>query len=182
MLDSPNEEATGKECLKIIAENRSSSLLLSFLETNGAIYDMPPDINMAYAALGVEDRTISDEFLITTFKVAVSDAPSRLSDFRAALRVIGNDRNSDRIKEFLQTGDTEVETMGSLTTPVGLENIGNTCYLNSLLQYYFTIKPLRDMVLEYEKYQEGEVTDALIKRVGGRKVTAMEIEGAKKCK
>jgi ubiquitin carboxyl-terminal hydrolase 25/28 len=181
-LDSPSDEATGKECLRIVAENRSSPLLLSFLETNGAIYEVPPDINTAYATLGVEDRTISDELLITTFKVGVSDAPSRLSDFRAALRVIGSDRKSNKINDFLQTGDTEVETMGSLTMPVGLENIGNTCYLNSLLQYYFTIKPLRDMVLEYEKYQEGEVNDALVKRVGGRKVTAREIEGAKKCK
>ncbi|KAA8894285.1 hypothetical protein FN846DRAFT_786629 [Sphaerosporella brunnea] len=158
--DNPNDEATGKECLKIIAENRKSPLLLTFLETNGAVYDIPPDLDAAYAALQASDRSLSDDLLIDVFKIRVLDAPDRLSDLRVALRVIADNRNSTKIKEFLETGDTETAAMGSSTVPVGLENIGNTCYLNSLLQFYFTIKPLREMVLEYEKHQEEEVADA----------------------
>jgi hypothetical protein len=127
-----------------------------------------------------------DYFCFVPARVALteaqlSDTPSRLSDFRAALRAIGDSRNSDRIKDFLKTGDPDPATMGSATMPVGLENIGNTCYLNSLLQFYFTIKPLREMILEIEKYQEGEVADALVKRVGGRVVTVAEIERAGRC-
>lgn len=67
---------------------------------------------------------------------------------------------------------------------MGLENIGNTCYLNSLLQFYFTVRPLREMILEIDLYQEENITDEVVerKRVGGRKVTRKEIERAKKCK
>ncbi|KAJ1954796.1 ubiquitin-specific protease ubp2, partial [Dipsacomyces acuminosporus] len=34
------------------------------------------------------------------------------------------------------------------TLPVGLKNIGNTCYLNCMLQCLFSIKPIRDAVLK----------------------------------
>ncbi|KAI8604552.1 hypothetical protein EDD21DRAFT_350815 [Dissophora ornata] len=41
-------------------------------------------------------------------------------------------------------------------TPVGLSNIGNTCYLNSILQYIYTIKELRETVMNMEMYEEKE--------------------------
>ncbi|KAH6653039.1 hypothetical protein BKA67DRAFT_307894 [Truncatella angustata] len=41
------------------------------------------------------------------------------------------------------------EQPSDTSTPPGLGNIGNTCYLNSLLQYIYTITPLRDLVLRY---------------------------------
>ncbi|GJJ69979.1 hypothetical protein EMPS_02328 [Entomortierella parvispora] len=40
--------------------------------------------------------------------------------------------------------------------PVGLANIGNTCYLNSLLQYIYTIKEIRETVLNMDAYVENE--------------------------
>ena len=30
----------------------------------------------------------------------------------------------------------------NMSLPVGLENIRNTCYLNSILQYLYTVKPI----------------------------------------
>ena len=39
-----------------------------------------------------------------------------------------------------------------MNLPVGLLNIGNTCYLNSLLQYLFTVKAVREIVLNHDKY------------------------------
>lgn len=52
--------------------------------------------------------------------------------------------------------------------PVGLNNIGNTCYLNSLLQYLFTVKPIRDIVLNYDDVKL-DLTDESIqqRRLGG---------------
>ncbi|KAI1175279.1 hypothetical protein F4777DRAFT_579115 [Nemania sp. FL0916] len=41
----------------------------------------------------------------------------------------------------------------AFATPPGLKNIGNTCYLNSLLQYFYNVKPIRDMIIEYHQNQ-----------------------------
>ena len=55
--------------------------------------------------------------------------------------------------------------------PVGLDNIGNTCYLNSLLQYLFTVKPVRDVVFDYDDLKLGLSEDAIDKRrIGGNKM------------
>ncbi|KAI5806349.1 hypothetical protein EDC01DRAFT_609601 [Geopyxis carbonaria] len=165
--DSPMDESVAKDALRAIAESRKSHLLLSFIDT-GSIYDVPPTLDTAYAVLGIEDRSIDDTLILSLFDLRLSDSPSQFQDLRAALRVIGESRNSVQIKNFLQTGQSDAEKKGSAEWPVGLENIGNTCYLNSLLQFYFTIKPLRDMVLDFDSFQEDEITEEVIqrKRVG----------------
>jgi ubiquitin carboxyl-terminal hydrolase 25/28 len=55
--------------------------------------------------------------------------------------------------------------------PVGLDNIGNTCYLNSLLQYLFTVRAIRDIVLNFESVKL-ELDDESIseRRLGGNKM------------
>lgn len=55
-----------------------------------------------------------------------------------------------------------------VSLPVGLVNIRNTCYLNSLLQYFNTILPVRTVVLNWEEFKL-EPTEENIKtrRLGG---------------
>jgi len=65
--------------------------------------------------------------------------------------------------------------------PVGLTSHGNTCYLNSLLQYYFTIKPLRDIVLNFEDHIfDMGAASGKVERVGARKVKPFEIQAYQK--
>jgi ubiquitin carboxyl-terminal hydrolase 25/28 len=55
--------------------------------------------------------------------------------------------------------------------PVGLDNIGNTCYLNSLLQYLFTVRPIRDVVFNYDEMKLGLADEDIEnRRIGGNKM------------
>lgn len=60
--------------------------------------------------------------------------------------------------------DTEVPQDGpvDMEKPVGLVNIRNTCYLNSILQYFFTVRVVRDVVLNWDDYKL-ELTDENLK-------------------
>lgn len=37
-----------------------------------------------------------------------------------------------------------------MSLPPGLDNLRNTCYLNSILQYLYTVTPVRELVLNYD--------------------------------
>ena len=69
-----------------------------------------------------------------------------------------------RLDPTLRTAfSTSVETV-PLYLPVGLDNIRNTCYLNSILQYLFTVKEIRKIVLEYDRYALPNTADSLASR------------------
>ena len=139
------------------------------------------DIGHAYNRLGIEDRTLDDEMILTTYEIRVSEAPSQVQDLRMALKSIAKSKDSALIASFLNTGLVSSEHALS-GWPVGLENIGNTCYLNSLLQFYFTVKPLRDLVLNFDDYRMPLDADSLSrKQVGSRRVTVKEVMRAQKC-
>lgn len=100
--------------------------------------------------------------------------------YTEALRVIALDRQSDFLLRKLDDPDAEVQAR--TTEPVGLDNIGNTCYLNSLLQYYYTIKPVRNMVADFEDHRTSLNKEYIKeKRVGGRIVEESEIIKAQTC-
>jgi ubiquitin carboxyl-terminal hydrolase 25/28 len=91
----------------------------------------------------------------------------------AALMAIGKHFNSTPIKSyaadvkrqgFLDAGATYANLLGAqdqitvsnegqqidLSLPPGLDNLRNTCYLNSILQYLYTVTPVRELVLNYD--------------------------------
>ena len=138
------------------------------------------DVGLAYTRLGIEDRELEDDMVLSVFNIRASEFPDEDEDLRAALRAIAKARQSKKLGWRPQAGQELLAPPPDW--PVGLENIGNTCYLNSLLQFYFTVKPLREIILNFHEV-EMEVTPASLgqKRVGSRKVSLKEIERAKKC-
>ena len=60
-----------------------------------------------------------------------------------------------------ETGNTGVQSDNhaiDLSLPVGLGNLRNTCYLNSILQYFYSVKAVRDLALNSQQ-PELEPTD-----------------------
>ncbi|KAI9778369.1 MAG: ubiquitin-specific protease ubp2 [Peltula sp. TS41687] len=172
------ETASGREAVRLIAEKRDSNALRDWLST-GQLGEIELDENQAYTRLGIEDRSLDDDTILTTFEILSGEAPSQVGELRAALKTIAKARQSQRLGYFLQIDTSPQEP--TWNWPVGLENIGNTCYLNSLLQYYFAVKTFRDVILNFSAYEMPMNPEALaIKRVGSRKVSVKEVERAKK--
>ena len=166
--------------MSLIADYRNSNALKSWLET-GVLGEVEMDVGQAYNRFGISDRTIDDDTILTAYNFHVSEAPSQTDDLRSALTAIAKSRNSRLLQNFLNSGMVSSEHPPG-EWPVGLENIGNTCYLNSLLQFYFTVKPLREIVLNFDQHKmEIEAESLKNKRVGSRKVSRKEIERAQRC-
>lgn len=166
--------------MALIAEHRNSDALRKWLET-GVLGESEMDVGYAYNRLGITDRTIDDDTILAAYNSLAADAPSQIADLKRAMTAIANSRVSQLLQGFLNTGMISSEHPLA-EWPVGLENIGNTCYLNSLLQFYFTVQPLRDLVLDFEKYKMSIDAESLAKkRVGSRNVSLKEIQRAQRC-
>jgi ubiquitin carboxyl-terminal hydrolase 25 len=173
--------------IQIIADHRHSHGLKDWIAQNCLPgFEKPEmDIGEAYQTLEISDRTTDDDTILATYDIRVSDTPGRQEDYRRALSSIAKANNSQKLRSFLDKGfvdDTFTSAQASNDWPVGLENIGNTCYLNSLLQFYFTVTPLRHVVLNFDDYKM-EVTEENLKqkRVGSRQVKGDEVRRAQKC-
>jgi ubiquitin carboxyl-terminal hydrolase 25/28 len=165
----------------LIAESRKSKALFHFLET-GEMEAAEMDVGEAFQLLQIPDRTVDDNSILAAYSVCCSDAPGQIATYRKALSIIAREKQSPFLSSVL--ADDPTQSARALTDwPVGLNNIGNTCYLNSLLQFYFTITPLRNMVLDFENYKTDlDEENIKNKRVGSRKVSRTEIERSQKCK
>jgi ubiquitin carboxyl-terminal hydrolase 25 len=50
--------------------------------------------------------------------------------------------------------------------------------MNSLFQYYFSLKPLRNAILSYENHQEGDLSEEELKK---KQISKWELERSKRC-
>lgn len=140
------------------------------------------DVPEAYSRFGIEDQTVQDELILAIYDGMITDRPSQYDELTVALSTLAKARGSPLLLSKLQTGRSTEERKAS-EWPVGLENIGNTCYLNSLLQSYFTIQPLRELVLQFERHRMPINAQSLaVKQVGSRRVSKKEVVRAQRCK
>ncbi|POS86499.1 hypothetical protein EPUL_001144, partial [Erysiphe pulchra] len=168
-LQTIAKEKPGNMILQRAAATMASELGQTILSTNDA-----------YKRLQIPSHDISDESVLNYFQSLSNGAAAGSRDsFVEALRVIAIDRNSHFLLAKLE--DPNAEVLPCKAEPIGLDNIGNTCYLNSLLQYYYSVKPLREMVMDFDKYRMALNDENLRrKKVGGRQVEKVEVIKAQK--
>lgn len=87
---------------------------------------------------------------------ASQDDPQLAKAIAESLKDAAQPQPSWQDHSFTMSPDQRVRT--DMCVPVGLRNIGNTCYLNSLLQVYFHLPAFRRTVLEYRRPRHVDAT------------------------
>ena len=187
-----SEHAAVKEALKIITKHLGDpERLVQALDE-----DVDMDIDQAYSMLDANPE-LDDSTLLVVFDLYIADAPARRDVLRYALRAIAEHRKSEYLRHFLRTGEKDPATaegwqqLPSNDVPAGIDNIGNTCYLNSVLQYFFSITEVRTRVLQAAAtVQAGaglpdlaEAKDLQAdtgRRVGGQRITVRELQRSRR--
>lgn len=139
LLHGTDEELrSARRALRVLARYHSPAPELDERERANPVQD-PQD---AYQLLQTSPD-IDDGLVLMGYEVYVNEAKSRAELLRMALEAIADARQSDYLHRFLRG---EQESGSPVSLPRGLYNIGNTCYLNSLLQYLDWIRPVREAV------------------------------------
>lgn len=170
--------------MELIAEKRNSESLRNQLAGTAAA-EPEMTLEKAYKTLGVTQE-IEDEHLIAQCEMNTKESPARKNEFRKALQTIAEQRQSYNLWSFLggqQPSAPPSAKVMPFAEPRAIKNIGNTCYLNSLLQYLFTIRPLRELVAKIDQFGEDPEAPGLAsKKVGDTRVTRTEVRRALTCK
>ncbi|CCH58439.1 hypothetical protein TBLA_0A06470 [Henningerozyma blattae CBS 6284] len=189
--DAPGLKIDCDRALLTVATRRKSLALFKFL-----LQECPQftefygvdrfDYFQALNTLQVNENA-TDETILEIFQQRWSNDKSldydSMLNLQSALSKIAYEKNSKLISNFIDTGIVDPTCLPVENWPAGLNNIGNTCYLNSLLQYYFSIKPLRDFILQYQMTMKHFQNEIVLnkqlekrRRIGGREVNELEVE------
>ena len=182
--ENPSNRELARSAVELIAQHRNSTALRHWLE-KGEMPSGEMGIQEAYNLLGVTDPpTATDELILDAFNTTVSVNPERRTELRSALQKVAKIRDSAVLEVGLvdDASNNSGEAATPLNEPRGLRNIGNTCYLNSLLQYFFSILPIREAVEHIDQNKEESLAGtSLVKRVGNENVNSQQVERALQC-
>ncbi|GMM51282.1 ubiquitin-specific protease [Starmerella bacillaris] len=179
---SPIEKLTANYALRTLAlESRDNAMLCLYEKLNP--YNIVPTAEEAFHFLRVNE-SVDDQMILMQYSSMMDEAVGdEVFQLRQCVRVIGTQRQS---LTLLSAVSMIEKPAFKREGPVGLWNIGNTCYLNSLLQFYYSLEPVREFVVDYaknnsfgkisEEKEVGEDSVAIEKKIGGRKVPAKEIK------
>ncbi|KAL9094849.1 MAG: hypothetical protein Q9165_002798 [Trypethelium subeluteriae] len=177
--ESPSHRETAQKAVQLVADTRKSEGLQTFLMT-GEIGESELEPAEAYRILDIPDRTLDDDFIISIYELRLEEAPVREKEFARALKSIAKEKGSRRLAGIVGLDQSSIMSpVGPPLQewPVGLPNLANTCYLNSVVQLLFSLKPFRDLVLNFEYYKMDMTPQNMPeKRVGGAIRTVKEVE------
>ena len=178
--DNKTLQVPAMNAVRLIADHRRSPLLHNWINT-GYVGTLEMSAAEGFQALQIDYRTIEDELIVSQYDVLINDNPGNKEQYTRALEAIAKDRDSSFLRGHLQRIAPQT-AQGKEDEPVGLDNIGNTCYLNSLLQFLFTMVELRTIVLNFDNYKmDTSQMPSKPKKVGQRSVSDREIQIAQKC-
>ncbi|CAK7208719.1 ubiquitin-specific protease ubp2 [Sporothrix curviconia] len=157
----PSQKTSLREKLLLIARHTNSANL-----EGHAVEDMTLEESLQYLDVQLDTDAA---FIVNVAQYGCNTGEKDYALVAVALEQIGKARGNDAALlsaaqdisgdhggegKFLLdlSGQMNVDTVSSrprvvdMSLPVGLDNIRNTCYLNSILQYFYTVKPIHDVL------------------------------------